>query len=272
MSLVGSHLGGDETAVTEFWETSDLVETLLPFLDLTSTKMLAESHKLTRQMLRKAFIWRKLIQRMLPTEEKINFCSDIFGMPLPFEDDPSLESESQKARTLAEILTLIKVGPQVHLELALALIHAVVERNPPILTDLGTRVPVTIDLRCFCLKTHRVSPWGIMLLLEVEASLGSSMFEVDSVKMVTLQGPLFNVLASKAAGQQDMVKKLDVSVFVCDTNQTAEAMATLVEQSNYLASAEGEENSIRIAAEGIGMDGWVAVWRAVHFLWNTFLR
>ena len=219
-------------------------------------------------MLRKAFIWKKLIQRMLPTEEKINFRSHIFGLPLPLEDDPLLECEMQKAKILAELLTLIKVGSLVELELALVLIHAIVERNPPVLTNLRNRSPVTIDVSCSCLQTHRVSPWGFILLVEVEASLRSSMLEVDSVKMVTLKGPLSIVLASKAAGQQGSVKKLDVGVFVCDTNQTAEAMATLVEQSN---SAEArEENSIRISTEEIGMEGWAAVRRAVKRLWNTF--
>ena len=262
--------GGDETAAVEqFWETSDLVETLLPYLDLNSTKQLVVSHKLTRQMLRKAFIWRKLVQRMLPTtEEKINFCCDIFGMPFSFEDDPLLESERQKAKILAETLTLVKVDSLTELELVLVLIHAIVERNPPVLTNLRTRSPVTIDLRCSCLETHMVSPWGFMLLVEVEASLGSSMLEVDSAKMVTLKGPLSLVLASKAAGQQGIVKKLDVGVFVCDTDESAEAMATLVEQSN-LASAR-EENSIRIGTEEIGMEGWAAVRRAVERLRNTF--
>ena len=260
MSLVVAVFAWDDRAVRQFWETPDLVEKLLPYLDLTSTKLLAESHKLTRQMLRKAFIWKKLIQRMLPREEKINFPCDIFGMPLPFEDDPLLESERRKAKILAEILTLIKGGSLAQLELALVLIHAVGERNPP------NFLPI-IDVTCSCLQTHRVSPWGFILLVEIEASLGSSMLEVATVKMVTLRGPLSIVLASKAAGQQGIVKNLDVGVFVCDSNESAEAMATLVEQGNLAAR---EENSIRIGAEEIGIEGWAAVRRAVERLWNTF--
>ena len=144
MSLVGG-FAWDDRAVRQFWETPDLVEKLLPYLDLTSTKLLAESHKLTRQMLRKAFIWKKLIQRMLPREEKINFPCDIFGMPLPFEDDPLLESERQKAKILAEILTLIKGGSLAQFELALVLIHAVGERNPPNFLPI---IDVTCSLEC----------------------------------------------------------------------------------------------------------------------------
>ena len=260
-------LGWDDTAVRQFWETPELVEKLLLYLDLSSTKHLAELHKLTRQMLRKAFIWKKLIQRTLPRQEKINFHCDIFGLPLPFEDDPLLESERQKAKILADILTLIKVGAVDRLELALVLIHALVQRNPPVFWRNPNRSPVIIGVSCSCLQTHRVSPWGFLLLVEVDASLGSSLLEVDTVKMVTLKGPLSIVLASKAAGQPEMVKKLDVGVFVCDSDESAKAMATLVDQSSL---AVGEENSIRICTEEIGMEGWAAVRRAVQRLWNTF--
>ena len=266
MSSAGG-LGWDDTAVRQFWETPELVEKLLLYLDLSSTKLLAEFHKLTRQMLRKAFIWKKLIQRTLPTQEEINFHCDIFGLPLPFEDDPLLESERQKAKILADILTLIKVGSVDRLELALVFIHALVQRNPPVFWRNPNRSPVIIGVSCSCLQTHRVSPWGFLLLAEVDASLGSSLLEVDTVKMVTLKGPLSIVLASKAAGQPEMVKKLDVGVFVCDSNESAKAMATLVDQSSL---AVGEENSIRICTEEIGMEGWAAVRRAVERLWNTF--
>ena len=94
------------------------------------------------------------------------------------------------------------------------------------------------------------------------------MVVVHSVKMVTLKRPLSLVLALKAAGQQGIVKRLDVSVFVCDSNETAEAMATLVEPSNLASSREG--SSIRISTQEIGIEGWAAVRRAVKRLWNTF--
>ena len=39
------------SAEMKFWGTPELIENLLPFLDTSSTKHLAESHKLTRQLL-----------------------------------------------------------------------------------------------------------------------------------------------------------------------------------------------------------------------------
>ena len=97
-------LGEDDTVVRKFWETPELVEKLLPYLDLDSTKHLAESHKLTRKLL----TWNKLFQRFLPAEERVKFLVDqSFGSPFPYEDDPLLASESPKARILGELLTLI---------------------------------------------------------------------------------------------------------------------------------------------------------------------
>lgn len=93
------------TAERQFRETPELVEKLLPYLDLTSTKHLAESHKLTRKILRKTFTWKKLIQKILPGDERVEFSCD----QIDFDHrHPLIASERQKARILAEILTLMK--------------------------------------------------------------------------------------------------------------------------------------------------------------------
>ena len=197
----------------KFWETPELVEKLLPYLDLSTTKLLAESHKLTRKILKKAFNWNKLIQRILPLEDRVPFLVDwSFGSPFPSEDDPLLASEKQKAKILAQILTLINGDSAAEL----VLFHAICERNP--ISSSATVIDVTFMPSC--LQTHRVSPWGLMLLKEVEASLGSrqqGLLEVDTVKMIILGGPLLMALTSKVASQQRMMKKLDVDVLVCDS-------------------------------------------------------
>ena len=72
----------DDWAITQFWETPELVERVLPYLDLTSTKMLAKAHKLTRLILKRAFAWHKLVRRVMPENEKSELCSDVFGLPL----------------------------------------------------------------------------------------------------------------------------------------------------------------------------------------------
>ena len=46
---------GKDSAEWKFWRTPELVEKLLTFLDAGSTKLLAESHDLTLEILEQAF-------------------------------------------------------------------------------------------------------------------------------------------------------------------------------------------------------------------------
>ena len=55
-----------------FWRTPELVEKLLPFLDLETTKQLAKAHELTLLILGKAFIWNKLAKRTFPVDENFD--------------------------------------------------------------------------------------------------------------------------------------------------------------------------------------------------------
>ena len=281
MSLAGS-FDEDDAAVRKFWETPELVEKLLPYLDLNSTKHLAESNKLTRKLLKKDLTWYKLIQRFLPGEERVEFLVDqSFGSPFPFEDDPLLAFERQKARLLAELLTLTK-GDSVAW---LALVHAICERNP--IRFSGT---VIIDISCSCLQTHRMSPWGFLLLEQVEASLGSrdqGKLKVEMIKMVNLGGPLLMALASKVAGQQGFVRKLDVQGLICENKESAEAIATLVEKCQAVTEEyilricmgwgfvededkDGDPVDLPIFTEEIGTEGWAIIGRAVKHILDTF--
>ena len=205
-----------------------------------------------------------------------------FGSPFPSEDDPLLASEKQKAKILAQILTLINGDSAAEL----VLFHAICERNP--ISSSATVIDVTFMPSC--LQTHRVSPWGLMLLKEVEASLGSrqqGLLEVDTVKMIILGGPLLMALTSKVASQQRMMKKLDVDVLVCDSQESAKTIVTLVEQCQEVT----EENPVKISmgwglvevededgdlvdlpagTEEIGTEGWVTILRAVKHLAEKF--
>ena len=50
-------------AVNKFWQTPELIETLLPFLDFESTLKLAQSHDLTLNLLQIDSNWKKLFRR-----------------------------------------------------------------------------------------------------------------------------------------------------------------------------------------------------------------
>ena len=56
---------------TEFWGIPEMVETLLPFLDVKSILHLAQCHQLTLNILQKRVVWQKLIRRVCPDGAKL---------------------------------------------------------------------------------------------------------------------------------------------------------------------------------------------------------
>ena len=102
---------GGVDAVRKFWGTPELVEKLVFFLDLESIKQLAKSHKLTRQILGKNFVWNQLIKRIFSKDLNINL--EVFDPDISLEDledfpqhYADLESEKAKVGLLTEILSL----------------------------------------------------------------------------------------------------------------------------------------------------------------------
>ena len=61
---------GQCEASKKFWESPELLEKLLPFLDPETTLHLAKTHKMTRAILQKSYIWKKLIRRSCPYGER----------------------------------------------------------------------------------------------------------------------------------------------------------------------------------------------------------
>ena len=111
-------------AERRFWRRLELVEHLLPFLDLASTKELAGAHKLTRQILGRAINWNKVVKRTFPASKNIN----MIRRNLMEENDPILASERPKVRLLAQILRLVEdsEGP----ELEMNLLHTICGHYP----------------------------------------------------------------------------------------------------------------------------------------------
>ena len=71
-------------------------------------------------------------------------------------------------------------------------------------------------------------------------------------------------LAAKMASQQVSLKKLDVNQLVCNSKESAHAIATLVEHSQAVTAVE-------ICIEGhIGREGWSSIRRAVQALSESF--
>ena len=56
----------DASAVAKFWQTPELVDTLLTFLDGDSILCLAICHDLTKKVSQKSTVWTKVVKRTCP--------------------------------------------------------------------------------------------------------------------------------------------------------------------------------------------------------------
>ena len=260
MSVEDGVRGGN--AERKFWGTPELVENLLPYLDLESIKQLAKCHKKTRQILGKTFVWNQLCKSILPKDDDI----DLANSDWPQEDDTHphyavLASERGKVRLFVEILSLSEGSDRS--QHGMDLLHTICERHP-ISPNCIRRL---VDVGCSCDQTHTVSILGFLLLKEVLASEQESTLCVDRVRARILYDPPLTALSSIVAGQQEKVKKLDVDDFRCDNKEGAEAIATLVERSETMM--QDLDPSIFVEEE-IGAEGWSAIRRAIDHLSDAF--
>ena len=229
-----------------------MVEKLLPFLDLESTKQLAKAHELTLLILGKAFIWNKLAKRTFPVDENFDLVE---------EEDTFLASEKSKAGILVELLGMIKGAQQPQLKEDL--VHAIVDRFPAEPVEQIWKQKPFVEVSCSCLETHQVSSWGFLILVDLEAKLGSE--ELRSVLRVAaadLKEPLLSALSQRALLQEEKVKEVRLTKVSCNNQEGAEAWAVLVEQSQTVVG--GPSLLQIIVEEEIGAGGWSAIRRAVE--------
>ena len=273
-------------AEKKFWATPELVEKLLPFLDLASTKELAEAHQLTRQILGGVLAWNKLIKKTFPKGENINVDQE----DLPNEDDLHLASERPKAKLLSQIMNMFKDSAQQAL-LEMDLLHTICKRykrDPD--SDRYKRDPDSVwspnwtglnfvSVTCLCNQIHVISPRGFVLLEDVEASTGSRRQGVHEVFIDYASGdltePLLTALSSRVINQLQMVRSLNIWAVGCDTQESAEAFARVAKNSQGEGLEAWREPLIFVYDE-IGPEGWMAILRASEYLpdsaWDVKIR
>ena len=261
-------------AEKKFWETPELVEKLLHFLDLASTKELAESHRLTRQILQGVFFWNKLIKNTFPEGGNINVDHE----QLPREDDLHLASERPKAKLLSQIMNMFEGSQQPLLEMDL--LHTICERykrNPD--SSMRGRGLNFVSVTCVCNQIHDVSPRGFVLLEDVESTMCSRKQGVQEVFIDWSSGelaePFLTALSSRMINQLEMVRSLNIWAVACNTQESAEAFARIVKNSQGEGLEAWREPLIFVYGE-IGLEGWEAILRATEYLpdsaWDITIR
>ena len=203
-------------AAKKFWGTPELVDKLLPFLDLESTLHLAQVHELTRDILQGSFGRNKLISRT---------CLQEGG------DHPTIEEErTEVVKHLVEILKLLKKRKSNMLDL----LETISKSSRPIARlgwsepDFATMTPSNPNN-----PSHQVGLEGFLLLEAVEGAFGTSEQKLEGISLGFrgLAEPSLSVLSSRVARQEKkLTSPLRLTVHL-ESKKSAEALKTLMQAS-----------------------------------------
>ena len=192
------------SAEQKFWNNSDLVANLLLFLDASSTMNLAQSHRITLQILQNKSDWLKLIKRSCPKGENNNW-----GL---IDQEKDVERKRTQVGFLVGILKMFDVEKSLQLELEL--LGLLCTRFPavsPYRPGPGEEFrPNTYRaewalVRCsYHNESHLISPLGFLLQEDVESGLGTSEQKIERVYVGMLNQPLLSSLSSRACRQEDL--------------------------------------------------------------------
>ena len=255
---------GDQNNVGKnFWGNPDLVEKLLPYLDVFTIILLAESRiSCTIQILQKtSAVWVKLVRRTFPD---IQIWPDTSSGRYWNLVKERFEEEKIQILHLTSILTMMD-NPKSHTQ---DLLEVICEKFPPIVS--AGRSDFSIKLACPCHQSqHSVSPLSFLLLEEVDGALGSSapLQEVLQVKVPFLVDPLMSALGSRVSKQQGKMTKMHSGPAVCLNRKNAANLYALVWKC--------EQTQLRVfdlRIEGnIEADGWADLARALSLYLNPEL-
>ena len=245
----------ENDAEEKFWETPELLEMLLPFLDVASTLCLAQAHfsssnlesqkdSVVLGVLQRPLVWNKLIERSLP------------GNQYETHEEDMLETMKTTVEFLTEILKTFN-GP-VSLEMDLLLF--ICKRFPQLNYGFYVRpqhVHLSHHLPPDQFWTRSVSPLGFTLLESVESSLGTAKQKIERIQVDILREPWLSAFGGRASRQGRKIGEFKCWEAECDTKEIAEALFILL---NHCQSWTVRRLGVE---EGVGPDGWKALREAI---------
>ena len=181
-------------AEMKFWRTPELVEKLLPFLNLESTLILAKTHEMTRRLLQGTSIWNKLIRRNCP----------FVDLPNPDLCVPrKIQVKIDWVKSLVEILKLMQDPEEA---LLLDLLDVICERfatDAVFLQNANQWKHTHVSMGCPRHPDGHVVPLSAFLLLEeVEAAFSTTLQSLDSVRGGILVGETQLAVSSRITRQK----------------------------------------------------------------------
>ena len=143
------------SAEKKVWETPELVEKLLPFLDPESTLALAQCQETVPSILQGTLLWNQFIRRACPFTEEGNRLTNI-----------------DVVRCLVAVMKLMKNPDKPRQDL----LELICERFPP------KRFSGRLQMGCSSHQEgHCISVEGLVLLDEVERGFGSTDLKIETI-------------------------------------------------------------------------------------------
>ena len=213
---------GKGEAEQKFWQTPELIEGLLLYLDPRSTQQLAQAHERTRNILQGSRVWNNLIKRSSPLHLRDEFFS---------------------IGHFVEILKLME-DSKANMQ---DLLDAICEANP---SD-GDSVQMGCRRHP---NSHLISMGGFLLLEKVEAALGTTEQTIESMSVgyFFLDGSLLSALASRLSRQQQKPTSVHVEGIVLSSEpREAEGFKVLMQSC--------PPKTIQLSnvdVEDLGPEGW----------------
>ena len=242
-------------ASVKFWETPELIEKLLPNLDLKSTVHLAQAHLMTQDILQGRCIWNKLVKRSFFER------GNLFGLPC----------QPKMIDVVKDLVTILKLMTEPDV-LLLDLLDVICERFTPEDVHL-LRLNTHVSIRCprHPEDLHFIPLAGFLLLEEVEAAFGTTEQVLESVAGHLLTGlPSLSAVSSRISRQATGLlpsAAISLSTIEIQSRREAESFKTLMQAKPQLS------RHLELDVSGaIGRKGWRALTKAIQFQPNLAMR
>ena len=212
---------GKVEAEQKFWQTAELVQGLLPYLDLESTLRLAHTHQKIQAILQGSRVWTNLVKRSSPL------------------------NQLDKVEHLVDILKLLEDTESNMLDL----LDTICEANP------GDSMDQQIWINCPRHPTsyHSISVDGFLLLEKVEGAFGTTEQTVWSIRLhFVVNGPLLSALASRLSRQQQKLTTFYIGTIELSSKKEAEDFKTLLQACSPMNIGLSRLNETDIGREGWG--------------------
>ena len=226
-----------------FFESKDLMEQLVSYLDLPSLLALASVHQLTLEVLQQRSMWRDLVLGSKLVKPKFWHCGN----------NVEIKAMLGRVDMLTILLKLID-GPGPLLQM---LLETICSNFPPSRDENGHKDEISIQFSSICgPRKFSISPTGFLLLERAESQMKSDMQIVTEVQLHYLWDSLAAPLSSRASRQSAPVKVLrcEVAEFT-DEEEAVQWISFLQRCSKWSVQS--------ICLYELGKLGWTRLTRAL---------